>query len=72
MATGVNKGKPLFIPRIPMATASNMFPLIMTRKQFPVTLAFGITANKSEGQTLSRIGIYQNQNFFTQGQLYVT
>ena len=30
-----------------------------------------MTANKSQGQTLSRVGIYLGQDFFSHGQLYV-
>ena len=41
------------------------------RKQFPVRLAFGITANKAQGQTLKKVGICLRSNFFTHGQFYV-
>jgi hypothetical protein len=30
-----------------------------------------MTINKSQGQTLSRVGIYLKNQFFTHGQLYV-
>ena len=30
-----------------------------------------MTANKSQGQTLSRVGIYLKQDYFGHGQLYV-
>ena len=43
----------------------------MQRKQFPVRPAFAITANKSQGQTLDRIGLYLDRSMFTHGQLYV-
>ena len=43
----------------------------MTRKQFPVRLAFGITSNKAQGQTLSKVGICLRSNFFIHGQFYV-
>ena len=43
----------------------------MKRKQFPVRLAFAITFNKAQGQTLSHVGIYLKQGFFSHGQLYV-
>ena len=47
---GLHKGKILYIPRIPN----------MTRIQFPIKLAFAITSNKSQGQSLASIGIYLN------------
>ena len=30
-----------------------------------------MTANKSQGQTLDKVGIYMNADFFTHGQVYV-
>ena len=42
----------------------------MTRKQFPVCLAFGITANKAQGQTLKKVGICL-KSIFSHGQFYV-
>ena len=43
----------------------------MTRKQFPVRLAFGITSNKAQGQTLKKVGICLRSIFFSHGQFYV-
>ena len=43
----------------------------MTRRQFSVRLAFGITSNKSQGQTLKKVGIHLRSNFFSHGQFYV-
>ena len=33
--------------------------------------AFAITSYKAQGQTLSHVGIYLKQGFFSHGQLYV-
>jgi len=43
----------------------------MTRHQFPVKPAFAITIHKSQGQTLSYVGIDLRNEVFTHGQLYV-
>ncbi|CAG8632601.1 37545_t:CDS:2 [Gigaspora margarita] len=38
---------------------------------FPVSLAFAMTINKSQGQSLSRVGLDLTTPIFTHGQLYV-
>ena len=43
----------------------------MTRRQFPIRPCFAITSNKSQGQTLSRVGVYLDSHFFSHGQYYV-
>ena len=44
----------------------------MERVQFPIRLCFGITANKSQGQTYKRVGINLSKaEMFSHGQLYV-
>ena len=58
IATGTHIGNQLFIPRICSTPSDNLFPFTMHRKQFPIRLVFSFTANKSQGQTLRRMGIY--------------
>ncbi|OMO51527.1 DNA helicase [Corchorus olitorius] len=43
----------------------------VNRKQFPLRLSYGMTINKSQGQTLKRVGLYLPRPVFTHGQLYV-
>ena len=71
VATGTHKGKQLFIPRIVLTPSDNLFPVTMHRKQFPIRPAFSFTTNKSQGQTLKRVGIYLPKQKFCHGQLYV-
>ena len=54
---GLHKGKVLYIPRIYNTPPKNFTPN-MTRIQFPIKLAFAITSNMSQGQSLESIGIF--------------
>ena len=43
----------------------------VTRRQFPVRLAFSATVHKAQGQTLQKLLVDLRCNFFAAGQLYV-
>ena len=60
-----------WIPRIDHLTAENFLPFTMNRRQFPVKLAFAMTINKSQGQTLQHTGLWLPEPVFAHGQLYV-
>ena len=68
---GSNPGMKLLVPRIIMISNDLMLPFSLRRKQFPIRPAFAMTANKSQGQTMTRVGIYLGRDFFSHGQLYV-
>jgi PIF1-like helicase/Helicase len=68
--TGSNKGKTVYIPRIKIVDDKS-FTFTLERTQFPVRLAFAMSINKSQGQTLGMVGINLEKDIFSHGQLYV-
>uniref|UniRef100_A0A671VV85 ATP-dependent DNA helicase n=1 Tax=Sparus aurata TaxID=8175 RepID=A0A671VV85_SPAAU len=68
---GVDAGRALLIPRITLIPSDNIFPFTLRRKQFPVRPCFAMTVNKSQGQSLQRVGVFCTRDFFSHGQFYV-
>ncbi|XP_071739059.1 uncharacterized protein [Rutidosis leptorrhynchoides] len=69
--TGTNIGFETLIPRMKMSPSDNTLPFKITRKQFPVSMCFAMTINKSQGQSLSQVGLYLPRPVFTHEHLYV-
>ncbi len=64
-------GQTTFIPRIPCSSKNSGLPFEMRRKQFPIALAYSMTINKAQGQTIKYVGLNLTQPVFSHGQLYV-
>jgi ATP-dependent exoDNAse (exonuclease V) alpha subunit len=54
-----------------MSPSGTDWPFVLHRRQFLVRVAFAMTINKSQGQTLNNVGIYLPSPVFYHGQLYV-
>lgn len=67
--TGMGKGEEVLIPKIPLIPEK--LPFQFKRLQLPINLAFAITINKAQGQTLDFAGIDLRTPCFAHGQLYV-
>ena len=68
---GKHCGETVYIPRISLSPDDNDLPFKWSRRQFPVRVSFAMTINKSQGQTLRRVGVYLSHACFSHGQLYV-
>jgi ATP-dependent DNA helicase PIF1 len=69
--TIVESGRVVLIPRITFIPKSGEYPFEWQRRQFPVRPAFALTINKSQGQTMKRVGVWLRGSVFGHGQLYV-
>jgi hypothetical protein len=69
---GSHMGEHAFIPRISLDSPStSRFPFTLRRRQLPIRIAFAMTINKSQGQSLRVVGLNLQTPVFAHGQLYV-
>jgi ATP-dependent exoDNAse (exonuclease V) alpha subunit len=68
---GEHNGKKAFIPRISISPSVEQIAFAMKRRQFPIRLAFSMTINKLQGQSVDHIGLDLRTDVFAHGQLYV-
>jgi ATP-dependent exoDNAse (exonuclease V) alpha subunit len=57
----------VFIPRIIMSPFGIDWPFVLRRRQFPIRVAFAMTINKSQVQTLNNVGVYLSSPIFYHG-----
>jgi len=62
----------VLLPRICCRSSEDGSFVEFDCKQFPIRVCFAITINKSQGQSLGRVGVYLNPEVFAYGQLYVS
>ena len=70
---GEHDGQLALIPRITLSPTEGQtgFAFVLKRRQFPVRLAFALTINKAQGQSVKHVGIDLHTPVFSHGQLYV-
>ena len=70
--SGPRAGDIAYLPRIDLVPSNaSSLPCQLERRQFPVRLAYAMSANKAQGQSLQRVGVFLPKPMFSHGQLYV-
>ncbi|CAN1247128.1 ATP-dependent DNA helicase PIF1 [Linum grandiflorum] len=69
--TGTHIGDRVYLPRLSLTSHQKSLNFTLVRRQYPIALSFGMTINKSQGQTLQSVGLCLKRQVFTHGQLYV-
>ncbi len=65
--TGSHLGKRVFIPQISITLSDTELPFKLIHCQFPIRLAFAMSINKAQGQTIPYMELYLSNLVFTHG-----
>ncbi|XP_055824335.1 uncharacterized protein LOC129892818 [Solanum dulcamara] len=69
--SGNMEGKKVVIPRMTLIASDARIPFKFQRRQFPLIVSVAMSINKSQGQSLSYVGLFLKKSVFTHGQLYI-
>ncbi|XP_016178347.1 ATP-dependent DNA helicase PIF1-like [Arachis ipaensis] len=69
--SGNGLGEKVYIPRMTLTPFDNRIPFRFQRRQFSIMVSYAMSINKSQGQSLSNVGLILKKPVFTHGQLYV-
>ena len=64
-------GQYVMLPKIALSSQDSALPINFARCQFPVRLAYCLTNNNAQGQSLRYVDIYFPKPVFSHGQLHV-
>nr|GEY24498.1 DNA helicase [Tanacetum cinerariifolium] len=65
--TGNRISEKVFLPRISIINRDMEMPFLFKRKQFLVKISYAMTINKSQGQSLEKIGVFLSKPVFAHG-----
>ena len=70
--SGIHVGRVICLPRCSchVSRENSGLPFDFTRVQFPLQPAYCVSVHKSQGQSLTRIGLIIDQDSFAHGQVY--
>jgi ATP-dependent DNA helicase PIF1 len=67
-----SNGPDILVPRLPMECTDSKLGIPFIRRQYPILLAYYLTINRSQGQTLDVVGVELPTSVFMHGQIYVS